>query len=520
MSLETRLRHSVLALAGIVTVGCSADVPTRPRAVAGPTKVLGHVQHAARLHPNAEKYRDEGAHPATGRSGSAFISARALLGKDSYTTLELSTGLLDVSPPAGLITAAHLKLWNGSDFIGTTNSQSLDAGTVLLRLGGLLRQNAIDVQANVRGIDGHRTDVVSLRTNVLLRPDLYVILAMPNEVAVNSTVSIFGYVAEGNGDVGARTNCDLYIDGAHVDRAPRIWVDAGSSVFCAFSHRFTRTGSHTVRIVAGDVAPGDFDDANNRDERTIAVIEPVFPVYYWMLANDGGLVGHVSQRSEFTSTDGASRSASGVEFDHVSHNNKMGLIVSITGETPFPIDQIAFSLKSDGVERSAFSATNLPATSAVTQADGTTETCNRQFSPERYFEVCSYLFFGVTPFTSTRLETGQYDAVYFGYSWSCSQDATGSCVDFWTSPYEGTDGNGAVYRPLGSTLEFEFSMVAGGHSYAFSREGTLPAAVDHPWDFEFCSDFTFEFGSLHSCWADHGTETGRSFMEIVSGSNP
>ena len=41
-----------------------------------------------KLYPNSKKYRDTGAHPATGRSGSASLMVRALLGKDNKTDLE------------------------------------------------------------------------------------------------------------------------------------------------------------------------------------------------------------------------------------------------------------------------------------------------------------------------------------------------------------------------------------------------------------------------------------------------
>src|SRR5215213_7551798 len=47
------------------------------------------------LVPNGRKYQERGLQPATGRSGSATATARALLGKDGATTVEVSTGGLD-----------------------------------------------------------------------------------------------------------------------------------------------------------------------------------------------------------------------------------------------------------------------------------------------------------------------------------------------------------------------------------------------------------------------------------------
>src|SRR6266566_4975442 len=47
------------------------------------------------------RYRESGIPNATGRDGSAVVTARALLGKDNNATIELTTGKLDSSatPP-------------------------------------------------------------------------------------------------------------------------------------------------------------------------------------------------------------------------------------------------------------------------------------------------------------------------------------------------------------------------------------------------------------------------------------
>ena len=44
------------------------------------------------LLPNVRRYMEKGLKPATGRSGSASMTARALLGKDGATTVEMTTG--------------------------------------------------------------------------------------------------------------------------------------------------------------------------------------------------------------------------------------------------------------------------------------------------------------------------------------------------------------------------------------------------------------------------------------------
>src|SRR5947209_8992985 len=51
--------------------------------------------------PNSKHYRESGVGNANGRAGSAHMTARALLGADGNTTVEVTTGALDspATPP-------------------------------------------------------------------------------------------------------------------------------------------------------------------------------------------------------------------------------------------------------------------------------------------------------------------------------------------------------------------------------------------------------------------------------------
>jgi hypothetical protein len=84
-------------------------------------------------------------------------------------------------------------------------------------------------------------------------------------------VNLVATVSEGNGDVGARADCVLYVDGVEADRARGIWVDAGDDVTCAFTHAFTSVGARRVRVEAASVSPADYDPANNAAEATVLV---------------------------------------------------------------------------------------------------------------------------------------------------------------------------------------------------------------------------------------------------------
>lgn len=213
--------------------------------------------------------------PATGRSGSATITARALLDKDGETLLEVSTAELDSGTPApGNISKLQVKLLDSAGNVrAVTTENGLKSGGRLQRvLQGLGRGQPLQIQANVRGIDGNRTDVVTVATEVRRRPDLAVLaVAAPEQVQAAVPVNISAQVSELNGDVGAEADCVLKINGVEVDRAPGIWVDAGDVVSCAFAHTFQSGGTHTVSVGMVDIVPGDDDPTNDQASTTVQV---------------------------------------------------------------------------------------------------------------------------------------------------------------------------------------------------------------------------------------------------------
>jgi hypothetical protein len=223
--------------------------------------------------PNTTKYRDTGIPNAKGRSGSAAIEARALLGKDGATELVVTTGSLESdTAAAGTIDKVQLKGASGA----TKNFTNLSGAVVTETLDGLFRRQALQLQANVRGIDGSRTDVVAATAVVKLRPDLAVErLSSAPYAAAGVPMQINAIVRERNGDSGARANCLLLANGAEVDRANGIWVDANGTVTCQFEHIFDAAGTQQLRVTVDGVAPGDYDLANNSATKTVRVFESV-----------------------------------------------------------------------------------------------------------------------------------------------------------------------------------------------------------------------------------------------------
>jgi hypothetical protein len=239
-------------------------------------------------YPNSQKYRESGVKPATGRSGSASIQARALLGADGTTQVEISTGQLDAANAPGNISKVQLKLQGGSG-TWTRNFNNLkQGGYVRLPQPGLLSGQSLQIQTNVTGIDPKRTDVVTVATTVALGPDPAVTsLDAPAQTPPDVPVIILSTVRELNGATGARADCLMAVDGEQVDQSLGIWVDAGDAVTCGFAHTFSDIGRHRIRVWLSNVAPSDYDSTNNEAEADIEVLNrgDAFSSY-WATANE------------------------------------------------------------------------------------------------------------------------------------------------------------------------------------------------------------------------------------------
>jgi hypothetical protein len=264
------LRPLAAALAFALASGACVDAPTSPAARTAGTAHPGATlsPSGATLIPATVKYRDNGGKPATGRSGSAALRALALLGKNGRTDLEYWAFTADPDRfwiPATMTRAQIKALDADSTHMFTRNENGLDSNIQRTQLGALARGQYLIVQANVKGPDPHRTDVVTVTQRVKLRPDLAVRLDIAPELPALRPIPIEAVITELNGDMGASTQCILRVNGSVQDYTWGVWIDAGDAVTCAFTHTFPE-GSHAVQVELGTVFPGDWDTSNNRSE--------------------------------------------------------------------------------------------------------------------------------------------------------------------------------------------------------------------------------------------------------------
>ncbi len=284
---------SVVASAALLTISCTDTTSIPARAL---TPIRASVTNASttrpRSHPNSEKYRDSGFHPVTGSSGSATVSARALLDKSGRTDVEVTTGTFDGGAGPGWLANVQVKAFSPSGTLAFTDNYSGSSSTASFPYTTLPHGTNLQVQNVVRGIDDPHADVVTLATAVYFRPDLIASrLDGPSSAPLGAAVNLQGYIRERNGEVGARADCVLYVDGVAADRATGIWVDAGGMVSCAMTHVFTEARDYALELRVEAVHPRDFDDSNNSVTASITAVAPsgfsTYDFQAWDATNSG-----------------------------------------------------------------------------------------------------------------------------------------------------------------------------------------------------------------------------------------
>lgn len=277
---------AVAAALAVVLYGCDQATGPTPTAPTGSPRLTEGaaftVVQAGKpvLHDAAVRYRNAGRQPGRGRAGTAELSMLALVGRDGNTEVRLSTG--DVSNPwaaaPGSIARVQAKGFAPDGTLLFTDAQDGTGGaTASFTYARLGRGSTVQAQANVVGVDGTRTDVVAVADAVWRRPNLRVAgVTAPERTGRGDPTVIFAAIQESNRDVGNWAVCALYVNGARVDWADRVWVDAGDQVACAFTHRFEHEGEHAVEVRV-DAAPGAPHDDDPRDNAATARIRVFTP---------------------------------------------------------------------------------------------------------------------------------------------------------------------------------------------------------------------------------------------------
>ena len=446
------------------------------------------------LLPNSQKYKDAGLKPATGRSGSASITARALLGKDNSTDLEVTTGVLDTAAaPPGKIDKVQLKLT--ADQVYTQNFNNLSAGGKFeLRMPGLARHEAFQVQTNVSGIDGRRTDVVTVTEVVKLRPDLAASdLQMPPRARVNVPTNISAIVRETNGDVGATGNCVLNVDGVEADRASGMWVDAAGTVTCLFTHAFSSVGAHRVQVAVNGVVPGDYDASNNSVAGDIQIVSP-----------ETNFDGYVAFAQDYSFEEwGSTRAPWFSDNWNRQGRYQQAYFYGTAGPIDFSRANASVTYSADGA---AISSESYDLSQGSRWSDGTNSWgCYWGWANYQWLNACGYMSSdGVTTTGSTSVQASRYagDVTYHSDGWGFYYDWWWGGYYYYTWNYSGHN----VYGQLtpGSTYRIDISLTDGERTfYAHPAIQMQPTVYNYTGDTSYCSPGWWYYGYGDVCYEYH-----------------
>ena len=463
---------------------------------------------------NTVPYRVSKPSSAKGRSGSATLTTRALLRKSGETDVELTTGDLDDESrlPTGSITALQIATTDGLGHRQMVKEYPTltGGGYVALTFSGLPRGQALRVQANVAGIDGTRTDVVSATPSVRLRPDLSVQhVAVPSSGLANVPITITAVVAELNQDVGARANCRLLVDGVEVDRVAGLWVDAGGHVSCAFTYTFATAGTKSVGVQATDVAPLEYDPENNAAGTSILIAgEQPFDSYAADAISFETLSGsHYQDWS--TRSDGSTVYGLDKEEERLTRQTDryIGYHAVVHKRLIFPLTQFSVTESTDGT----------PVRTIVLKGigvDGSSGGCAMQLAGSPlvvWLQICSSGTATGAGTTVLQYGSATGDVTYFsrGFdtAWHKSPDGTVVTDD----SYSWND-SAASHRSIppaldsaptawGASYEVEVTVVSGDTIF----RGPLTMALQHdtvsrstPWQ---CTESSGEWGWKRFCFA-------------------
>lgn len=497
-----------------------------------PLKTTVHAQTGQatlskpQLISNTKRYRDTGLPSAKGRSGSATLTARALLGKDGQTNIEMTTGTLDDATTApGKIVKAQLKPLNskGETMYPRNYTGLTGGGNFAVTVNDLHRAQQLQVQGHVTGIDPNRTDVVTVVETVKLRPDLYAsYINAPAKAIVNTNVMFSVVVRELNGDIGAKANVVLYLDGREIDRANGIWVDANGTVSAAFTHTFTSEGVKQLEAKVERVTPGDYNPANNSVTGSIEIVPPTVKLSYYASVADQNWDSQYTSDYEYSYRDGASTilEASTNTYDNKSHTQDVSFYGwSNVTALSFPLDA-SITESNDGatIHSATFSGVNADYeyTSNYGSYSYTSNSLYRQ-------DIATGYYFQLSSYSVTDSEQGnQNNFVQVSY-WRHAGDVTyhssgtyrnyyaqhGEVIydDAYSFNYYSSEKAG-IFTPFGTQYGFNVS-ISGADGVALSAAPSMSLVPDNNTSADdFCWSYTNEFSSGRNCY--QGSYTTRN----------
>jgi hypothetical protein len=491
---------AMLAVAG---TGCDDPVASgrAPEAAAAYSAAEPAVQ--PRFHPNRLEYRNTSAKPAVGRAGSATLTGNVLLDVTGRAQLYLAAGATSGGSP--VLEHVQVKAYDAGGRLLFTRNEAPGPGTrrATYDLGGIGRDARVSVQANVSGADRARTGVVTMDVPVRLRPDLQVAaVAAPARVALRTMVGISATIRELNGDFGARAHCALYVDDVEVDRAWGIWVDAGSSVSCAFRHYFGELGERSVEVRLLDVEPADFNPANN-SASTVVDVQLIPSAFSYAASFQDASFEHFS-RSEYRSQSADGRFGWSGRYEDTSHGREQQAILwAWTPRTlAFPLNELVIRQSTrDEVVHNAHFLDVQP--DYLWEYEGASQACFMRWfetvNGNHTFEMCSVQYVGWEPYTYISYSRYAGDVTYHSRGDSRWWDLDAGYDDAWSWNHSFTWQTGRM-ASYGREYGFYIWMQDVNGTYRMQPLVWLQPFTEEMNSPRSCWDFADEWWSYMSCY--------------------
>ena len=225
------------------------------------------------------------------------------------------------------------------------------SSTVNLQYSDVEHGQNVKAKMTVKDSSG-RVQVLYHETRALFRPDLAVAsVTAPPQANARQIVNIPVSIRELKGDLGATANVYLLDGGTLIDSANGVTVAPLGEVAVVFSARFSDAGGHALKVVIGDVVPGDYDSSNNEHSFNMDVVVPSLqPVSYCLnysrYDND---YESIVENPFWIST-----------YRQQNSYETMTKSLTIPVALQSPVSRVTVQISADGIERDNLEALDIP----------------------------------------------------------------------------------------------------------------------------------------------------------------
>jgi len=353
----------------------------------------------------------------------------------------------------------------------------------------------VKAQVSVKDSASTATEILVQQGRVLFRPDLAVDnVNVPAQVNTHQIVNIFASVKELKGDLGAKANVYLKEGNNVLDVINNLSMAPLGSVGIVFSTIFQTKGTHQLKIVVGDVSPGDYDLSNNEQTFNIEVVQPpLVPVFYCASYN------HYEQDYQYVIENPYWISTYHDQYTNEYTSQSLYIPASFNS----PLANVTLKIYGDGVLQDDLGAPNIPLFVYYSDSCYTYQSGSQYLGDETYFYIQTYQDCYGNQNSYASFSKYAYNEVIFSSYYDKYWQTTS------TSSY--SNGYGTFLNAVNAV---QTRFVVTGDAGAFGGNGTVGSLYTYPFDYLF--DY-YEYDYTDGLYDEHVTGSNRG--KSVYGNN-